>query len=252
MFRLSLNMISTAALLASVLTPTKLLSATEDPASTIDTRTRQVIETRLAGVPISSISKTPVDGLYEIVSEGSIYYIDQTAEHLFDGSLIEISTRSNITSTRLGYLHSEVISQIDESQVLAFNPEDPINRTMTVFTDISCAYCRKFHSEIDDLLDEGIQVRYLLFPRAGLGSQAYKDLESVWCADDQQAAMTYAKAGNKVESRSCENPIEAHMALAEQVGLTGTPLIYLDNGQRIAGYQEADDLVDMILESKPL
>jgi len=80
-----------------------------------------------------------------------------------------------------------------------------------------------------------VRVRYLLFPRAGLDSQAHKDLESVWCADNPQEAMTVAKSGGSVEAKSCENPIELHVTLAEQIGLRGTPLIYLDNGERIPG-----------------
>jgi thiol:disulfide interchange protein DsbC len=121
-----------------------------------------------------------------------------------------------------------------------------------VFTDISCGYCRRLHAELDTLLDAGVRVRYLLFPRAGMGSQGQKDLESVWCADDPQAAMTNAKAGGKIEPKSCDNPIAKHVALAERVGLRGTPLIYTDSGEKIPGYREASALVKMIEASKPL
>ena len=123
--------------------------------------------------------------------------------------------------------------------MLIYEPEGPSERSITVFTDISCGYCRRLHEDIDALLDEGVRVRYLLFPRAGLGSQGHKDLESVWCAEDPQAAMTAAKAGARITPATCENPIESHIALAEQVGLRGTPLIYLDTGRARAGLPRA-------------
>ena len=44
--------------------------------------------------------------------------------------------------------------------------------SITVFTDISCGYCRKLHRELNDLLDAGITVKYLAFPRGGLQVQA--------------------------------------------------------------------------------
>ena len=105
---------------------------------------------------------------------------------------------------------------------------------------------------MDTLLDEGVSVRYLLFPRAGLGSQGHKDLESVWCADDPQAAMTNAKAGGKIEPMTCDNPIEQHVALAERLGLRGTPLIYTDSGEKIPGYREARVLAGMVNQSEPM
>ena len=38
---------------------------------------------------------------------------------------------------------------------------------MTVFTDSSCPYCQKLHNEIPDLLENNVEVRYVLFSRNG-------------------------------------------------------------------------------------
>lgn len=136
--------------------------------------------------------------------------------------------------------------------MLIYEPAEPSTRSITVFTDISCGYCRRLHAELDTLLEEGVRVRYLMFPRAGIGSQGHKDLESVWCADNPQEAMTNAKAGGKIVAKSCPNPIEEHVALAERLGLRGTPLIYTDGGEKIPGYREASALVAMVNASEPL
>jgi len=213
---------------------------------------RENIEALLPGVPVSSVSETPVDGLYELIAGGQLYYVNKTGEYLLDGNLIQLNNRHNLTEARLGKLHFGMFAEIGEENMLIYEPPTKSNRSLTIFTDISCGFCRRLHAEIDTLMEEGVRVRYLLFPRAGLGSQGHKDLESVWCADDPQAAMTRAKAGGRIDAKSCDNPIESHVALAERVGLRGTPLMYLDSGERIPGYREATIIANMIHGSEPL
>ena len=213
---------------------------------------RERVATSLPGLTMTSIAETPVDGLYELVVDGQIYYVNEAADYLLDGSLIELGTRTNLTEARLGGIQSALLEEIGEENMLIYEPDEPSERSITVFTDISCGYCRRLHEDIDDLLDAGVRVRYLLFPRAGLGSPAHQDLESVWCADDPLAAMTAAKAGARIEEASCENPIESHVALAERIGLRGTPLIYLDNGDKVPGYREPNVLAEMVNGSEPL
>ncbi len=209
------------------------------------------IDQRIPGMPIKSISATPIDGVYELISEGQIYYINKDANFLLTGNMIDLETEQNLTELRLGGLHMDLLGDIDESNMLIYEPEEPSDRSITVFTDISCGYCRLLHEQIDTLLDAGVRVRYLMFPRAGLGSPAHQALESVWCADDPQSAMTVAKAGGQIDEMSCDTPIEMHVDVAQQVGLRGTPLIYLDTGERVHGYREAAILAKMVKDGTP-
>ena len=213
---------------------------------------RERIAEALPGLTLTSLAETPVPGLYELVVDGQIYYVNGTGEYLLDGSLIKLGSRTNLTENRLGSIQTALIEEIGEENMLIYEPKEPSDRSITVFTDISCGFCRRLHEDIDVLLDAGVRVRYLLFPRAGLGSPGHAALESVWCADDPQAALTTAKAGGEVPEATCDNPIESHVALAERVGLRGTPLIFLDDGERIPGYREASELAAMVEASKPL
>lgn len=237
--------------LISFLVISVVLSSSALAESSIDDVKKRLTE-RLPGIGITSLAETPLPGLFELVTDGQIYYVDESAEYLVDGSLIRLNDRENLTDTRLGGIQMALIDEMGEQNMLIYEPEVPSDRSITVFTDISCGYCRRLHSEIDTLLDEGVRVRYLLFPRAGVGSQGHKDLESVWCADDPQAAMTNAKAGGKIVAKSCDNPIELHVELAERLGLRGTPLIYTDSGAKVPGYREAAVLASMVKDSKPL
>ena len=213
---------------------------------------KQKLTEQLPGIQFTEVSQSTIPGLFEVIADGQIYYVNESAQYLIDGSLIRLSDRANLTDARLGKIHMGLIDAMNEKDMLIYEPETPSERSITVFTDISCGYCRRLHAELDTLLDAGVRVRYLLFPRAGLGSQGHKDLVSVWCADNPQEAMTNAKAGGKIEALTCDNPVEKHVALAESVGLRGTPLMYIDSGEKIPGYREAAALVTTVNDSEPL
>lgn len=223
-----------------------------DSSSTDIDQVSRTLSENLPGIEFTEVSQSVIPGLYEVITDGQIYYVDKSAEYLIDGSLIRLSDRANLTDARLGRIHMTLIGKMDEKDMLIYEPEKDSTRSITIFTDISCGYCRRLHAELDTLLDEGVRVRYLLFPRAGLDSQGHKDLESVWCADNPQEAMTNAKSGGQIEPKTCDNPIEAHVALAERLGLRGTPLIYTDSGEKVPGYREATVLATMVNRSEPI
>lgn len=227
-------------------------AAQDDSSDAVDLEQLEAeIGKRLPDLAINSISETPLQGIYELISGGQIYYVGSGGRFIIDGDMIDMDSRTNLTNDRLGSIHIGLINEMDESQMLVYTPEEDTGRSITVFTDTSCGYCRKLHEELDTFLDQGIAVRYLLFPRAGINSPSHKNLESVWCADDPQEAMTTAKTGGAVAPKTCSNPIESHMVLAEQVGLRGTPLIYLDTGQQIPGYRAAAELIHMVKAGEP-
>jgi thiol:disulfide interchange protein DsbC len=102
--------------------------------------------------------------------------------------------------------------------MVIFAPEGPVKHTVTVFTDIDCGYCRKLHTQIDAYNKEGIKIRYLWFPREGIGSESYNKAVAVWCAADRRAAMTKAKRGENVERKTCDNPVKREYELGPEVG----------------------------------
>lgn len=124
------------------------------------------------------------------------------------------------------------------------------DHTVTVFTDTECGYCRKLHREIADYGAQGIRVRYVFFPRAGVGSGSYKEAVSVWCSDDRQRAMTEAKSGKKLAAKSCKNPVKKHMEVGELLGISGTPAIVLESGDLVPGYVPAKRLAEMLKVAK--
>ena len=99
--------------------------------------------------------------------------------------------------------------------------------------------------------DRGVTVKYLAFPRAGYDSDPFRDMESVWCAADRNAAMTSAKQGQSVVAAQCDNPVASHYELGEALGVRGTPAIYLETGHVMPGYVPPDLLLEELARVAP-
>ena len=189
-----------------------------------------------------SIVATPISNLYLVSFGVQLAYVSSDGQYLLTGDLIEVNSGRNLAEDVRRRFRKEVVANLDDSGMVIFSPTD-IRSTITVFTDISCPYCVRFHQEINDLINAGIEVRYAGFPRAGIPSNAHDALVSVWCADNPQKAMTDAKAGLDIEDSICNTSIDEHMEVAETIGVRGTPTIVLESGKMIPGYITADQLV---------
>ena len=185
-----------------------------------------------------NIEPSPVEGVYEVLVGTQLYYVSKDGKYLFNGKLYDLDKREDLTSPKTQKVKLDAINAIGEENMIIFAPED-YQHTITVFTDIDCGYCRKLHSEIDDYNKQGIRVRYLSFPRAGVGSPSYKKAVSVWCSDNRQEAMTQAKAGKDIAQKECANPVKEEMELGQAVGVNGTPALFLEDGEMLPGYVPA-------------
>jgi thiol:disulfide interchange protein DsbC len=182
------------------------------------------------------VRKSPVEGWYTIRKGAIIAYISSDGRHLLQGDLIDLDAEVNLSELDRNEARLDLIGEISTDNMIVFKPE-AVKYTVSVFTDIDCTYCRRFHSQIEDYLAQGIEVRYLLYPRNGPASESWAKAEQVWCADDRNEALTLAKLGQQVETRSCDASIvHKHYATGQDVGLRGTPAIVLQDGTLVSGY----------------
>lgn len=188
-----------------------------------------------------SISESPVKGLWEVVVGARLFYVSEDGKFLMHGSIMDLKTREDLSDLRLSSIRLKALEKVGLENMIVFKPKIG-KHFVYVFTDIDCGYCRKLHSEIENYLREGIEVRYLFFPRAGKDSDSYKKAVTVWCAKDRNAALTRAKNGENFTSKSCENPVDQHMALASAMGASGTPMIVTDKGMIIPGFVPPKEL----------
>ena len=203
-------------------------------------------------VPISAVSESPVEGLHQVQLEnGKVIYATADGRHLIQGVLLSVGDDGvrNRTAEVEAEQAKQVLAALPAEQLVVFAPEQPKTH-ITVFTDVDCGYCRKLHEEVGQLNDLGIEVRYAAFPRAGLQSATARTMQSVWCADDQQTAMTNAKQGKRVSAASCEDPVAEQYSLGSRLGVQGTPAIFFANGRLLPGYKPAQQLAAEAIANK--
>lgn len=182
------------------------------------------------------IHPSPVDGWFTIRKGAIVAYISGDGRYLLQGDLIDLNEEVNLSEITRNEARLEMLAELPDDKAIVFSPENP-RFSVSVFTDIDCTYCRRFHSQINEYLAQGIEVRYLLYPRSGPGSASWKKAEEVWCAADRNEALTLAKLDKKFETQECDaSTLDTHYALGQDVGLRGTPALVLQDGTLVSGY----------------
>jgi thiol:disulfide interchange protein DsbC len=136
----------------------------------------------------------------------------------------------------------DLLENIPENEYIEFTSKDSKD-IIYVFTDVDCGYCRKLHRDVTELNENAITVRYLAYPRGGVRSATYKQMENIWCAEDRPQALTDAKKGRPAKASKCDNPVANQYALGKKMGVRGTPAIFLESGRALPGYLPPDELL---------
>lgn len=195
---------------------------------------------------VSSVSDSAIPGLFEVVTDQGIFYVNADASNLIQGSLYQVDTNgvTDLTEQAMGKVRQQAVEEFAGDAIEY--PAENEKYKITVFTDINCGYCRKLHNEVAELNKLGISVNYLAFPRGGLNSKTYRDMTSIWCAEDNAEAMNNAKRGGKIVPESCTNTVAKQYDLGRRLGVTGTPAIVFENGQMQPGYVPAAQLITIL------
>lgn len=208
---------------------------------------RHTLQQLAPGETITRIRATPFGNLYEVLLGPSIIYMSGDGRYILKGDLFDMQDRRNVSEKERAMAREAIFASLGPDEYIEFSPEKP-EHVIYVFTDVDCGYCRKLHHDVPVLNKNGLAVRYLAYPRGGIGSSAYAKLEAVWCAADRQKAMTDAKNGINVVSRQCSNPVANEYELGQKFGLRGTPAIYKSNGEELSGYIPPADLLNIVKE----
>lgn len=194
---------------------------------------------------VTRVRESRIPGLYEAMLGTEVYYVSADGKYLVKGDLYDLKDKKNLSEEQRAAARIKVLSKIPSSEYIEFAPAHP-KHTIYVFTDVTCPFCRKLHSEIAQLNDGGLAVRYLAFPRNGIKSAAYNEMVSIWCAKDRQSALTAAKQGHHIQSRQCDNPVKKQYNLGQSMGVRGTPTIYTEDGKIVGGYKPAAELLKVV------
>lgn len=193
------------------------------------------------------IRPAPVPGLYEVLYGAQVFYITDDGKHLISGGeLIDLDNRISLTEVSRAGVRVELLAAYGTDKMLVFPATASRRHAIVVVTDIDCPYCQKFHEHMEELNASGIEVRYLLYPRAGAESGSYQKSVSVWCSSNRQDALTRAKRQEPIPPKTCANPVTEHMDLVDRINVRSTPSIFLPDGSLVRGYRPPAELLPLL------
>ncbi|WP_019028532.1 bifunctional protein-disulfide isomerase/oxidoreductase DsbC [Colwellia piezophila] len=230
--------------------PEKLVKAVNDATILNVELLKEKINSSL-GLTVVKVEATPVPGIALLVTNQGLFYASYDGDFFIQGKVYSLGDEvKDLAEDSLVKLRLEGMETFKDDMIV-YKAENE-KYVVTVFTDITCGYCRKMHGQMADYNARGITFRYLAYPRSGIKdrtgnlSKGFIDLRSVWCSEDNAEALTKAKSGSGIAHRICEAPIEAQFDFGRQTGVNGTPAIILSNGMMVPGYKEPAQLEEIL------
>ena len=195
---------------------------------------RKTLKERIPELPkIVSISKTPINGLYEVLLEDNeIYYADASGNHLVQGSLIDTRTKRNLTEERADKLNAIAFNTLpikDAITIVRGNGQ----RKLAVFEDPNCGYCKRFERDLQKV--DNITVYLFLYPI--LGADSMDKSRHIWCAKDQSKAwLDYMTRDTAPAVASCDSSaLTRNVEFGRKHKISGTPTLLTQDGKRVPG-----------------
>jgi len=203
------------------------------------------------GLTVEDVLETALPGIALVITDQGLFYASYDGEFFIQGKVYQVGeTVTNLADASLSKIRLEGIAKFEDDMIVY--PAENEKHVVTVFTDITCGYCRKLHNQMDEYNAKGITIRYLPYPRSGIYdrsgglSQGFQDLRSIWCSDNPNEALTKAKSGANVAHRICNKKLEEEFNFARQIGINATPAMIFSNGMMIPGYQDPQKLSAML------
>lgn len=189
---------------------------------------------------INDITPTPMVGLYEVVMGRSVAYTDTGGRYLLFGSLVDGLEKTDLTKKRKETTLRTEMSNLPLNQSIKIQQGDG-SRSLVVFTDPSCPFCRQLEPELEKLTN--VTIHYFLLP---LTADTADKTQSIWCAKDRVAAWKSAINGKQIATARCQTPFVDIAALARRVGANGTPTMLSADGRTLQGFNEASGIAAFI------
>ena len=186
---------------------------------------------------ITQINKSPIAGLYEVVTPDHIFYVDENGQYLIDGNLFDLKARRNITEARSRQLFAIDFGKLP-LELAVKKVKGNGSRKLAYFTDPNCGFCKKLERELKNVND--VTLYLFLYP---IFDGSAEKVEAVWCSQDKVKAWDNLMLnGVQPAPGKCDTPIAKVMALGKKLKLNGTPALIFANGTINPGYMPAPEL----------
>ena len=197
---------------------------------------------------IDEVSKTPMNGLYEVrVNDNDIFYTDAEGNYLLQGALIDTRAKRNLTEERTEKLNAIDFGALplkDAFTVVRGNGK----RKMAVFEDPNCGYCKRFERDLQKVSD--VTVYMFLYPI--LSPDSTEKSKSIWCAKDKGKAWQDLMVRDQpVPKASCDTAaIDRNIDFGKKHKITGTPTVFFADGSRVPGAISSQQVEKFLTDAK--
>lgn len=192
------------------------------------------------------LSESPLPGFRLATSNEGVVHISENGQYVVQGNFNVLELKNGKATD---ITHKTQMASLNAlSNEMIIYPAKQEKHVVTVFMDITCHYCHILFENVKAYNEEGITLRFLAFPRAGVNTQTAKQMEAIWQAKDRMKALEDAEAGNLPKELKTPNLVKKHYELGIQFGVTGTPYMVTDKGEVIGGYVPAKELAKMLSE----
>ena len=206
---------------------------------------RALFEGKLHG-KIEQINKAPIAGLYEVVVDGQMMYIDENATYFIAGNLVEAKTMKNLTAEKKAMLADKKLGQLPYENAVKHVSGDG-RKVLVTFEDPNCGYCKKLWKE-ELMKIDNLTIYTFLIPIIG-GEDSVTKNKAIWCAGDRaktwgdwmtNGVIPVAAAGTKCDASAV---LDKNMKLSQSLGVRGTPFLYFPaTKQQVGGYIPAAEI----------
>ena len=186
---------------------------------------------------VQQVNKSPIPGLYEVVTGDHIFYTNKAAQYLIDGQMFDLKTRTNVTEARARQLFAVDFAKLP-LELAVKRVKGNGSRKMAYFTDPNCGYCKKLEHELLNVSD--VTLYLFLYP---IFEGSAEKVRGIWCSDDKVKAWDdLMQNGVQPPVGTCDAPSNQVLALGKKLRVNGTPALIFANGVINPGYMPADAL----------
>lgn len=187
---------------------------------------------------IENIQATEMPGIYSGSVGNQIVYTGEDAEYILAGSMIRLKDQKNLTNALM-----LTQNQVDWKKLPFKDAIKSVRgngkRQLAIFSDPNCPYCKQLELELNKLTDVTIYTFVL-----ALKPQSVAPSKQLFCETDPALAWSnlMSKGIQPGSKKSCANPVERNLQLAQKLAVSGTPAIIFSNGTKLMGAYPAAEI----------
>ncbi len=180
-----------------------------------------------------AVNSTQWPGVFEVVMGANLAYVDETGQYFLFGHLYDMKAQRDLTAER-----KDSLARIEFSSLPLADAVKEVRgtgaRTVAIFSDPDCPYCRRLEAEMKSLTD--LTIYTFLMPIASLHPDARSKAITVWCSKDRVAAWhALMWRDEKISAKECPHPVDRNVALGDRLGISGTPTLVAADGRVLPG-----------------